>query len=297
MMPAPVARAVLSAALLAAIALPEFASAQNSAATPPADVPQALERLGAYLTAYSDQLSRMVANEHYKQGSRTGGAYDEAILDSEFGIIKVANYEGWLGFRDVLRVNGKVVQDHETRLQELLLNPSPAAIEQAWRVAEESARHNIGAIKRNINNPALVLELFDKRNQPRMRFWKVDEETIEQRHVWVLRFEEQKKPTLIRTPQGRDVPTDGQIWIDPMDGTLVRAEVNIKGFFVAGGFGSSKAQMRVYFREESHLRQWVPARLSEIYQVTGLGEITGDATYSNYRQFGTSTEEKFNEIR
>ncbi|MCM3880719.1 MAG: hypothetical protein ND807_11480 [Vicinamibacterales bacterium] len=286
--------AALLFVMLAAPAAGGLARAQSQAAPlSPADV---LNRLGTYLNTYSDQLSRAVANERYKQGSRSGRDYNEATLESEFGIIKVPDYEGWLGFRDVLRVNGKVVQDHETRLQELLLRPSRAALEQARRIAEESARHNIGAIKRTINNPALVLELFDRRNQDRMRFSKADEDTIDLRHVWVLRFEEVKKPTLIQTPQGRDVPTDGQIWVDPVDGVLARAEVNIKGFFVAGGFGQSKAQMRVYFKEDPRLKLWVPVRLTENYLVAGLGEITGEATYSNYRQFGTSTQEQFNEI-
>jgi hypothetical protein len=264
---------------------------------PPTSVADVLDRLGAYLNAYGEQLSRAVANERYKQGSRNGNNYNEAILDSEFGIIKVPNYEGWLGFRDVIKVNGKVVQDHETRLQELLFTPSPAALEQARRIAEESARHNIGAIKRNINNPALVLELFDRRNQPRMHFVKTGDDTIDDRHVWVLKFDEFKKPTLIQTPQARDVPTEGSLWVDPIDGVLVRAEVNIKGFFMAGGFGASKAQMRVYFREDPRLKFWVPSRLTETYQVAGLGEITGDATYTNYRLFGTSTQEQFNEVR
>lgn len=287
-------RVALLVVVLAAPPGGELAHAQSQAAL--LSVTDVLDRLGTYLNTYSDQLSRAVANERYKQGSRNGAAYNEATLESEFGIIKVPNYEGWLGFRDVLKVNGKVVQDHETRLQDLLFSPSPAALEQARRIAEESARHNIGAIKRTINNPALVLELFDRRNQDRMRFSKTDEDTIDQRRVWVVRFEEVKKPTLIQTPQGRDVPTDGQIWVDPADGVLVRAEVNIKGFFVAGGFGQSKAQMRVYFREDPRLKLWVPVRLTENYVVAGLGEITGDATYSNYRQFGTSTQEQFNEI-
>jgi hypothetical protein len=271
--------------------------AQAPALATPPSLEDVLDRLGAYLNAYADQLPRAVADERYKQGSRSGNNYNEAILESEFGIIKVPNYQGWLGFRDVLKVNGKAVRDHETRLQELLFTPSPAALEQARRIAEESARLNIGAIQRNINNPALVLELFDRRNQPRMHFVKTDEDTIDQRRVWVLKFDEIKKPTLIQTPQARDVPTEGALWVDPITGVLVRAEVNIKGFFFAGGFGQSKAQMRVTFREDPKLKFWVPSRLTETYQVAGLGEITGDATYTNYRLFGTSTQEQFNEVR
>jgi hypothetical protein len=74
---------------------------------------------------------------------------------------------------------------------------------------------------------------------------------------------------------------------------LIRAEVNIKDFFAAVGFGTSKAQMRVYFKEDPKLKFWVPSRLTERYEVGGLGVLTGDATYSNYRQFGTDTHEDF----
>jgi hypothetical protein len=109
----------------------------------------------------------------------------------------------------------------------------------------------------------------------------------------VIRYEEQSKPTIITTPQGRDVPTSGFAWVDPATGALIRAEVNIKDFFAAVGFGTSKAQMRVYFKEDPRLKFWVPARLTERYEVGGLGIVTGDATYSNYRQFGTETREDF----
>src|SRR5438128_1434124 len=137
-----VLRIAAFAAIIGALGL---APAYPQPPTPsPLSLADVIDRLGTYLNSYSDQMSRAVATERYKQGSRSGTYYAEAILDSEFGIIKVPNYAGWLGFRDVLRVNGKVVQDHESRLQDLLLNPSPAALEQASRIAEESARHNIG---------------------------------------------------------------------------------------------------------------------------------------------------------
>ncbi len=93
--------------------------------------------------------------------------------------MKVPDYQGWLGLRDVLRVNGKIVQDHETRLQERLLSPSSIALEQARRVTEERARHNIGVIRRNINSPAILLELFDRRNHPRLHFTKDDQDTVD----------------------------------------------------------------------------------------------------------------------
>jgi hypothetical protein len=254
---------------------------------------EVLERLGGYLANYSEQLSRTVAAERYKQTSGSGNTYSEALLESEFGVLRVPDYPGWLGFRDVLKVNGRAVQNHESRLRDLLLNPAPFPLAQARRIAEESARQNIGVIQRNINNPALVLELFDRRNQPSFHFTKADEETIDSTRVWVIRYDELAKPALIKTPQGLDVPTEGLAWVDPVSGALIRAEVNVKAFFAAVGFGASKAQMRVYFKEDPKLKFWVPARMTERYDVGGLGPLTGDATYSNYRQFGTETHEEF----
>lgn len=268
-----------------------------------------LERLDTYLADYSAQLSRTVASEHYRQTSEsrpqrglelsgrglldTSSYYFEALLESEFGIVKVPDYQGWLGFRDVLKVNGRPVQDHESRLQELLLNPSAAGIAQARRITVESARKNIGPVQRNINNPSLVLELFDQHNHPLIRFTKAGEATIDQTRVWVLRYEEQGKPTLIQTPQGRDVPASGLAWVDPRTGALIRAEVNIRDFTTAVGFGTSKAQMHVYFKEDPRLKFWVPARLTERYEGVGFGLVTGEATYSNYRQFAAETHEDF----
>ena len=120
-----------------------------------------------------------------------------------------------------------------------------------------------------------MLELFDRRNHPRLHFTKADEDTIDEVRVWVIRYEERSKPTIIMTPQGRDVPTSGLAWVDPVSGELIRAEVNIKDFFAAVGFGTSKAQMRVYFREDPKLKFWVPARLDRAIRGGRLGHGHG----------------------
>lgn len=281
---------VTSIALFAGAAL---AVHLDLAAQPDVSLADVLERLGTYLANYSAQLSRTVATERYKQVAGSGNTRTETLLESEFGIVKVPDFEGWLGFRDVLKVNGRPVQDHESRLQDLLLNPSPLAISQARRITEESARFNIGIIQRNINNPALMLEMFDRRNHPRFHFTKVDEETIDSTRVWVIRYEERATPSIVKTPEGHDIPTVGRAWVEPISGALVRAEVNVINFVSAVGAGASKAQTRVYFKQDPKLRFWVPERLTERYDAGGIGPVTGDATYSNYRQFGTETHEDF----
>ena len=154
---------------------------------------------------------------------------------------------------------------------------------------------NVGTIQRNFNSPALVLELFDRRNRPRLRFTEASEETLYQARAWKVRYKEEVRPTLILSLEGRDVPMEGVVWIEPTSGALIRADVNIKDFIVAVPRArTSRAQLRVYFARDPRLQFWVPARLTERYEVGSRGIIvTGEATYSNYREFGTDTREEF----
>src|SRR5258706_6404048 len=183
-------------------------------------------RLGDYLADYATRLPATIASEHYVQLAGSG-IQRQVTLDSDFGIVRLPGVSQWLGFRDVLQKDGKPVADHARRLEMLFLNAPSQRLEQAQLIAEESARHNIGQVARNINNPALVLELLDARNAPRMRFTKAGEDVVEKVRTWVVRFKEVARPTIVRTPGEQDVPATGRAWIDPSTGTLVRAEVTV----------------------------------------------------------------------
>src|SRR4030095_6613963 len=69
-------------------------------------------RVAEYLKAYGREYSATVATERYEQadGARS------VMLESEFGIMKLAGNAQWLGFRDVVSVDGKPVGDREVRL-------------------------------------------------------------------------------------------------------------------------------------------------------------------------------------
>lgn len=253
-----------------------------------------LDRLGQYLTAYAEDFFTVIATEHYRQTSRGAGP-NQVMLESEFGVVRVADHAAWLGFRDVLRVNGEPVRDHDNRLQNLLLNPSRIALEQASRIAQESARFNVGAVQRTVNNPTIILELLDRRNRSRFRFSAAGEDTIRNIPVVRIRFQERSRPTVIHTPRGDDVPADGYAWVDPGSGRLLKAETNF--LLVLPSYGPSRASMAVTFQEDKRLRMWMPERLTERYAARGDMElITGEATYTNYRQFHVETTEELGPI-
>jgi len=159
-----------------------------------------LERLHQYLGDYAELMPATVAVERYQQ---TGRPLERVLLESEFGIVRVPNHPQWLGFRDVMKVNGRVLADRDQRLGALFEHPTASAMQQARRIALESARFNVGRVTRTINNPALVLELLDSRNAHRMKFQKDREDTLNNIPVWIIRFVETARPTIVRTSSWR----------------------------------------------------------------------------------------------
>jgi hypothetical protein len=269
-----------------AIALIVVLSAALAHAQAEPTLDQVMARVHAYLAEYAKQLPAMIATERYHQrfGSRRSG---QRLLISEFGLIQVQGDSEWLGFREVLMVDGKPVTDSAQRLSELLAKPSPHALQQARRIAEESARYNIGPIVRTINDPAVVLELLDGRHKNRMRFTKHDEDTIDRVRTWVIRYQEIGNPTIIRTRDHKNVPVRGRAWIEPDSGRILRAEAQIDpGMGVTG-------TVDVSFEHDDRMGFAVPSKMTERYTNRNLVTVSsGEATYSNYRRFTVDTEER-----
>src|SRR5262245_44483537 len=105
----------MARAAAAALGLLLTLSATATSQTSPALDPL-LERFFAYMSGYATDYAATIANEHYSQ-------IDEAvfrtkrlqILDSEFGIVRLPGQSQWLGFRDVVAVDGDPIPDRESR--------------------------------------------------------------------------------------------------------------------------------------------------------------------------------------
>ena len=245
-----------------------------------------LERLHQYLRDYAELLPATIAIERYNQRV---GSRERVELESEFGIVRVPNNPQWLGFRDVMRVNGTAVESRDERLAGLFENLTVSAIEQAGRISDESARFNIGPLRRSINDPALVLELLDWRNAHRMRVEKIREVTSNNIPVWIVRFQETGRPTIVRTSSLGDVPSNGQAWIDPSTGRLLRVQATI------GAISGVRCDVDVTFEKVPQLDFFVPARMMERC-FDGAFVQEGEATYDNYRKFTVETRESVGSI-
>jgi hypothetical protein len=249
-------------------------------------------RLDAYLESFERQMQSVVGEEEYRQTlvvtpaaaarEPRGGTGAEPsstrtrTLRSDYALMRVA--DDWIAFRDTFAVDGAPVRDHDGRLQRLLASDEIAA---AAQIVRESARFNLGSeyVVRTINVPTLVLQLLHPRNHSRFSFTHRGVDTIDGIATWRLDYDERGHPTIVRTPNGRDRRSHGSIWVDPQTGAVLRTEI---AFDDEIGRGS----LTVGFGFVPGIPVRVPLTMSERYR-NGDATLTGEATYSNFRQFQT----------
>lgn len=292
---------------------------QSPSAEPTLDA--VMTRVAAYSASYGEKASLFVAVEKCTQ--RFGVERPRQIV-AEFAIVKAAG--GWVGYRDVVEVDGRQVADRRDRLLKILMDPS-ADSRLIRTLSDESARYNIGPISRNFNVPTTVLLLFQPANVARFTFKHKGTERIDGVETWVIEFTEVSTPTLTMTRAGRDVPMEGTLWAVPATGAVVRTRMRLRNFAdatttsqqaapgqrppdvtTAPGTGrpapsfnfgvrtiESSADFAVTYRWYAEFEMWLPANMTELYggpiqPASGppvAGRASTTATYSDFKQFQT----------
>lgn len=250
-----------------------------SAAPPqPADL---LSRMRASIEDYAQLAPSLVAREDYVQNmSDSRGREERRALVAELLMVRLPGSAGWFTFRDVLSVDKRAVDGRQQRLLDLLQSPKPDAMAEARRLAGESARFNVGRIVRTLNLPDMALGYLRASHAARIRFDKPRDQTLNGVPVTMLRFEESAGPTILKDVEGRDLKATGRAWLDAA-GAVVRTELSVRHRDATG-------RCVVDFAEHATFGMRLPARMTEHYR-TADEEITGVATYSDYRRFAIST--------
>jgi hypothetical protein len=257
-----------------------------------ADVSSAVARAGAYVEAFQRDFGLVVAEERYQQDiipstqalllrGRVSELPVRSVMRSDFLLVRT-DQGSWMPFRDVFELNGTPVRDREDRLTALFLNNQRSAIDQARKIMEESSRYNIGGISRNINLPTLALDFLTAPLRGRFAFTEAGRDGA----LLIIAFTEQGRPTYVKTTGDRDLPVSGRYWVDELTGRVERTELNAVDT-------SIEAHITVTYRPDATAGIWVPARMEEKYKQRGSQpEVTGVATYSNFRRFQVKTSEE-----
>lgn len=250
-------------------------------------------RLDQYLLEYEPRMSALVADERLTQRDgpspeafrQTAEPTKNRILESEVAFIGLPGNTGWLGFRRVLKVNGKAVKDIGTPLATLLSEGASDDYDQARLLLRDSAQHNLG-MPRTTNLPNLPLEFLHPRNRHRLHHRLDGREKIRGIDTARLVFEEHSMPTIIQRPEGGDMLSLIMAWVEPSTGRLIRAQVKTRDARI--GVRPFDNIIQVDFRLDEKLGLLVPFEMKEDFFAGRFREGTGTARYSNYRQFKTA---------
>jgi hypothetical protein len=153
-----------------------------------------MERVGKYVASYGEKAAVVVASEKYSQNVWVEGADmgrpRELKPNSRSSASPAARGPG---YRDVIEFEGKPVQDRKDRLVSLLTNAEGDASELI-RIANESARYNVGPISRNFNTPTAAMFFFMPAEHARFTFTRKGAKKIEGIDTWENRIPRDEAP-------------------------------------------------------------------------------------------------------
>jgi hypothetical protein len=266
---------------------------------------EVLERTAQYVTTFHQQLSGIVAEETYVQSARTMRRGSTPVdsrrtLKSDLLLVRPPEADRYVEFRDVFEVDGAPVRDRDERLTELFLKPTSGNADRIRAIVDESARHNIGAIPRNVNTPMLTLYFLQPDKQRHFRFRRAKSRSPAlgtgaampgrsaamfrvTTEMWVVEYRETERPTIIKTDRGRDFPSSGRFWINPETGAVMMSELVMENSEVT-------ATINVSYQSEPMLGFLVPVEMRERYRARDE-RVEGIATYGRFRQFQVKTGE------
>jgi hypothetical protein len=197
-------------------------------------------------------------------------------LRSSFLFVRLTSDEGWIGFRDVLEVNGKRVG--EARARTPLEVVGEGDLERWRRLSEESARYNIGSMRRTLNVPTFALLVLFPDNLSRFAF-TVSEDRTSKAQACGVAFQETASPTIVRSGVGADMPASGTFSVEPATGRVRRSEL------IAGNASTGVASRAIVeYEEDRRLHLWLPHEMREEYRTRSGERVACVARYSDYRR-------------
>ena len=253
-----------------------------------------MARAGTSAVSFGKDLQGVVARERYLQSVRTwsgsppesaaaGVPIETRRLVSSLLLVHDPDTP-WQLHRDVVTVDDMPVTDRQDRLTALFAGPVADPRRRLREITDESARHNLGHVTRNINVPTFPLLVVHPAYQERFRFadrGRMREDGVD---VRLVAFREKGRPRVVRGERGRDVELRGVLAIDERTGELVRATIKPRG-------GDLQSLLEVTFARVEALPLRVPVRLWEWYWVHDVPErdryVEGEASYDDFRRYRT----------
>jgi hypothetical protein len=271
----------------------------GTVAGPAAQTPslnEVMKNAAEYVAAFHRQFSGIAAEETYLQETMNpqrsaASGYRKRTLRSDLLLVRPGGADRYVELRDVFEIDGEPVRDRQQRLERLLEDVQGG--DKLAAIIRESARYNIGRVERTVNTPLMPLSFLSTTSQSRFKFTHVENtqpvfgDKVQAQanelpvfkvstEMWTVRYEERGKNTVIKTPDGRDLPVRGRFWINPATGAVLISELIVPGVGVYATITTS-------YQSEPLMGFLVPIEMRELY-LTDRERITGSASYGRFRQ-------------
>lgn len=283
-------------AAMVGVLLVSAPSAQQNTTSPPT-LREVMRQAAAATATFEREFAAVVVDEHYVQRAGRSGLPSRRETRSDLLLVRVPDRDSWLPFRDVYEVDGRAVRDRTERLQKLFVDAPQTAVGAATSISNESSRYNIGSVIRTINVPTFGLLLLRPEYQRRFEFRKQRDETVSGVATWRVAFEERIRPTVVRTTSGDNVPLEGSLWIEPGTGRVLKTLVKTIGTPDPGMptvfTPITLMWVETTFAPSDAIGMWVPDKMTEWARAENRSEVSGSATYSQFRRFTVKTDETF----
>ncbi len=251
---------------------------------------QLLARAGEHVRRFEQAFALVLSDEDYDQHA-SGRGYigpPHRRMRSEMLFMWLPDEAVWLTVRNVATVDGRDVVGSQERLDDAMRATAAERPLRLRALVNESARFNIGRLFRNFNYPTLVLSYLDPVMQPRFTFSGARRERVNGIETWQVNYAERTTPTVIQG-DGANRMSRGAVWIADRDGALVRTRLELT---IPRAESTGWATVEVDYQHNTKLGMWVPVKMRETYMemrgATLDERISGEATYSNFRQFQSS---------
>jgi hypothetical protein len=276
--------------LLAAALL--LASARSAVLAQQPTLEDLLAKAAQYVTAFTDPSRALVCEEAYehtyfRRMMNIGGGSERVPQNTgrwvaEKAILATPSEEKsgfpWLEFRDIVSLDRKPVRDGVSRLSKLLVEPTIPNLTEALQITKDSSSSQTGRLERMVLLPRLSSVFLHATNQPRFTFKKGGGRTIKGVKTVEVQFQEKGSPTILRTSNGQDAPSNGSFWIDPATGAVVSS------FLKNGDSSALYDELTITCALDPATNLWLPVSLVErMYDAEDEKEIDGKGTFKNWR--------------
>ena len=283
---------MITVALVAAFAVVSPGLGAQKPPTPSAQ--ELLDAASDYARDAYPRLANLVATEEYVQERRIE-AKARRVLRSEFLLVQhPTDRRNWLAYRDVLEVDGKKLENHQARVQQLFVAPTIENWMLVGDIASASQQYHLAGANVSVTNPFVVVALIDRYYRPRLQFKLGKEDKDVGRNVWTLVFQEpealervavngaqtlRKVEPLLQKDLAR-----GTVWIEVGTGRILKTQLRL-------GDGLGAPTSLTTFRYDEKLEVAVPVEMKTTW-TDGTGSrsaVSGTAKYTAFRQFGIQT--------